>query len=419
MSIAPKIIVLSTGSELTSGRSQDTNSSWIANELFGLGFSVSKFVVLPDDPVALQVEISKLANESTKEQPVLLVMTGGLGPTEDDYTLEVACKLKGVSSTESPVARQRIEAFYRLRGRNFQEAMQTAIRQVSVPEGSIILGNTVGIAPGFIITLGQSAYLCCMPGVPGEMTEMFRDELTPWISKTFSATELHSGFRFVWWMSESLFQKEFISKEESVTSGKVVWGVAAKRGYIRVSFQSSDRSLVDSLLQKIDQVYGAKSTPDVFEELPKILLEKKLTVGTAESCTGGLIAKTLTDRAGSSAYFYGSVVSYDNSVKAGLLGVKQNTLDAFGAVSKETAKEMAEGALVALKTDLTVSVTGIAGPGGGTPQKKVGLVYFGVAQKNGETEIHEHYFPFPRASFREYAAFTGIYLLYNLLKEKK
>ncbi|RHX91247.1 damage-inducible protein CinA [Leptospira yasudae] len=415
---APKIVVLSTGSELTSGRSQDTNSSWIANELFGLGFTVSKFLVLPDDPIALQEEISKLANESAKDQPVLLVMTGGLGPTEDDYTLEVACKLNGVTPVESTVAKQRLEAFYRLRGRNFQEAMQTALRQVSVPEGSVILNNTVGIAPGFIIALGENAKLCCMPGVPGEMTEMFRDELAPWIAKTFSAQELHSGFRFIWWMSESLFQKEFISKEETVTSGKVVWGVAAKRGYIRVSFQSSDRNLVESLLQKIDQVYGAKSTPDVFEELPKILLEKKLTVGTAESCTGGLMAKTLTDRAGSSAYFYGSVVSYDNSVKAGVLGVKQETLDAFGAVSRETALEMAEGALKRLNTDLTVSITGIAGPGGGTPQKKVGLVYFGVARKNGTTQVHEHYFPFPRASFREYAAFTGIYLLYNLLKEK-
>ncbi|MCG6167655.1 nicotinamide-nucleotide amidohydrolase family protein [Leptospira sanjuanensis] len=415
---APKIVVLSTGSELTSGRSQDTNSSWIANELFGLGFTVSKFLVLPDDPIVLQEEISKLAKESGKDRPVLLVMTGGLGPTEDDYTLEVACKLNGVAPVESTVAKQRLEAFYRLRGRNFQESMQTALRQVSVPDGSVILNNTVGIAPGFIVALGENAKLCCMPGVPGEMTEMFRDELAPWISKTFSAQELHSGFRFIWWMSESLFQKEFISKEEAVTSGKVVWGVAAKRGYIRVSFQSSDRDLVESLLNRIDQVYGAKSTPDVFDELPKILLEKKLTVGTAESCTGGLMAKTLTDRAGSSAYFFGGIVSYDNSVKAGVLGVRQETLDAFGAVSRETALEMAEGALKRLNTDLTVSITGIAGPGGGTPQKKVGLVYFGVARKNGTTEVHEHYFPFPRASFREYAAFTGIYLLYNLLKEK-
>ncbi|TGK14510.1 nicotinamide-nucleotide amidohydrolase family protein [Leptospira stimsonii] len=414
----PKIIVLSTGSELTSGRSQDTNSSWIANELFGIGFSVSKFVVLPDDPVVLQEEIGNLAKESTKEKPVLMVMTGGLGPTEDDYTLEIACKLAGVSSVESQVARQRIEAFYRLRGKNFEEAMQTSIRQISVPETSIILNNKVGIAPGFILKLGENATLSCMPGVPGEMTEMFREELSPWISKTFSAKELHSGFRFLWWMSESLFQKEFISKEESITNGSVVWGVAAKRGYIRVSFQSGDRKLVDSLLEKLDHVYGSKATPDIFEELPKILIKQKVTVGTAESCTGGLMAKTFTDRAGSSSYFMGAVVSYDNSVKAGLLGVQQSTLDEFGAVSRETAKEMAEGALLSLKTDYTISVTGIAGPGGGTPQKKVGLVYFGIGQKDGGTEIHEHYFPFPRASFREYAAHTGLFLLYDLLKRK-
>ncbi|EMO53570.1 nicotinamide-nucleotide amidohydrolase family protein [Leptospira noguchii] len=413
---SPKIVVLSTGSELTSGRSQDTNSSWIANELFGIGFTVSKFVVLPDDPVVILEELKTLVSLSTKENPILLIMTGGLGPTEDDYTLEVVCKLNGVLSVESAIARQRIEAFYKLRGKNFQESMQTAIRQISVPEGSTILNNNVGIAPGFIVSLGENAHLGCMPGVPGEMTEMFREEFSTWILKKYSTRELHSGFRFIWWMSESQFQKEFISQEESVTSGKVVWGVAAKRGYIRVTFQSDKRALVDSLLQKLDEVYGSKSTPDVFEELPKLLIEKKITIGTAESCTGGLISKTFTDKPGSSAYFYGGVISYDNGVKEGLLGVKKNTLKDFGAVSAETAKEMAEGALVALGVDYSISVTGIAGPGGGTPQKKVGLVYFGVGQKNGKTETYEHYFPFPRSSFREFAAHTGIYLLYNHLK---
>ncbi|TGK30884.1 nicotinamide-nucleotide amidohydrolase family protein [Leptospira gomenensis] len=414
----PKIFIISTGSELTAGRSQDTNSSWIANELFGMGFTVSKFVVLPDDPNSIETELRALAALADEQDPVLMIMTGGLGPTEDDYTLEVVCRINGVSSVESKIARQRIEAFYKLRGRNFQDSMQTAIRQVSVPEGSLILNNVVGIAPGFITTLGEyaNANLCCMPGVPGEMTEMFRDEFSPWLSKTYSAKQLYSGFRFIWWMSESQFQKEFISREKTIESGRVIWGVAAKRGYIRVAFQSDEHALVEELLLKLDSVYGSKSTGNVFEELPKLLMEEKIVVGTAESCTGGLIAKTITDTPGSSAYFYGGVVSYDNSVKAGLLGVRQETLDQFGAVSSQTAREMAEGALVALGVDYSISVTGIAGPGGGTAQKKVGLVFFGIGKKDGETEIHEHYFPFPRSSFREYAAHTGIYLLYDRLK---
>ncbi|EKO79440.1 MULTISPECIES: nicotinamide-nucleotide amidohydrolase family protein [Leptospira] len=413
---SPKIVVLSTGSELTAGRSQDTNSSWIANELFGMGFAVSKFVVLPDDPVVISEELRTLTALATKETSILLVMTGGLGPTEDDYTLEVVCKIKGVTAEESPIAKRKMETFYRLRGRNFQEAMQTAVRQVSVPEGSFVLNNNVGIAPGFILSLAENVHLGCMPGVPGEMTEMFREEFAPWILKTYSPRELYSGFRFVWWMSESQFQKEFISKEKAIADGKVIWGVAAKRGYIRVSFQSDSRTLIDDLLRKLDTFYGAKSTSDVFEELPKMLIEKKITVGTAESCTGGLIAKTFTDVPGASAYFYGGIVSYDNGVKTGILGVKRNTLEEFGAVSGETAKEMAEGALDALGVDYSISVTGIAGPGGGTPQKKVGLVYFGIGRKGGETEVHEHYFPFPRSSFREFAAHTGIYLLYKRLK---
>ncbi|EMO57332.1 molybdopterin-binding domain protein [Leptospira santarosai str. CBC1416] len=273
---SPKIVVLSTGSELTAGRSQDTNSSWIANELFGMGFAVSKFVVLPDDPVVISEELRTLTALATKETSILLVMTGGLGPTEDDYTLEVVCKIKGVTAEESPIAKRKMETFYRLRGRNFQEAMQTAVRQVSVPEGSFVLNNNVGIAPGFILSLAENVHLGCMPGVPGEMTEMFREEFAPWILKTYSPRELYSGFRFVWWMSESQFQKEFISKEKAIADGKVIWGVAAKRGYIRVSFQSDNRTLIDDLLRKLDTFYGAKSTSDVFEELPKMLIEKKL-----------------------------------------------------------------------------------------------------------------------------------------------
>ncbi|MGQ2870312.1 competence/damage-inducible protein A, partial [Leptospira santarosai] len=189
---SPKIVVLSTGSELTAGRSQDTNSSWIANELFGMGFAVSKFVVLPDDPVVISEELRTLTALATKETSILLVMTGGLGPTEDDYTLEVVCKIKGVTAEESPIAKRKMETFYRLRGRNFQEAMQAAVRQVSVPEGSFVLNNNVGIAPGFILSLAENVHLGCMPGVPGEMTEMFREEFAPWILKTYSPRELYS-----------------------------------------------------------------------------------------------------------------------------------------------------------------------------------------------------------------------------------
>ncbi|PJZ70221.1 damage-inducible protein CinA [Leptospira perolatii] len=418
MSSNPRITVVSTGSELTSGRSYDTNSAWIANELFGLGFSVEKFIVLPDDPVLIRKELESCFAGASAENPVLIVMTGGLGPTEDDFTLEIVCELTDSVPVRDEKAYSRLQALYRLRGRSFEEALTTAIRQVSIPSKAKVLENKVGIAPGFWSEVRPGAYLACMPGVPAEMTEMFRKELSPKISETFRSQELTSDFRFIWGMSESLFQSEFISNSSMIKEGKAIWGVAAKRGYIRVTYQSPNRDIVSQLISETEGKYKELCTGDVFEELPALLLKHKLTLGTAESCTGGLVAKLLTDRAGSSDYFMGSVVSYSNSLKEAILGVKSSSLESFGAVSEEVAKEMAENAVNVLGTDLAISLTGIAGPGGGTQTKKVGTLYIGVHIKGKGTTVRGLYFPFSRESFRDAAATTALYLLYDRLRKE-
>lgn len=413
----PKVIVVSTGSELTAGRSQDTNASWIANELFGFGYTVGKFIVLPDDPTTIRKELEEASSGASPERPILIVMTGGLGPTEDDYTLEVVCDLTGSVPVRNDKAFDRLQALYRLRGKGFEEALSTALRQVSVPSKSAVLNNSVGIAPGFWSELKPGAYLACMPGVPKEMTAMFREELLPRIREHFQSGEVHSDFVFIWGMSESLFQQEFIEALPHFREGKVVWGVAAKRGYIRVTYQSSDEKLVAELIRLTWEKYSGLCTGDLFEELPKLLLEKKLTVGTAESCTGGLVAKLFTDRAGSSEYFLGSVVSYANSVKAEILGVSSESLEKYGAVSEQVAREMADGAARILNTDVAISITGIAGPGGGTPTKKVGTVFIGTYIKGQETQVKELYLPFKRELFRDAVSATSLYILYNRLRK--
>lgn len=413
----PRVTVISTGSELTAGRSQDTNSSWIANELFGLGYSTEKFIVLPDDPKLITDELKNLASGASKENPVLLVMTGGLGPTEDDYTLEVVCELTSSQPVLNEKAHDRLQALYRLRGKGFQEALTTALRQVSIPSNSIVLNNSVGIAPGFWSELQPGAYLACMPGVPSEMVTMFKEELVPLIQKQFHSGPLYSDFLFIWGMSESLFQQEFIIDIEELKNGKAVWGVAAKKGFIRVTYQSEDKSLVEELIQKTKEKYRGLCTGDLFEEFPKLLSERKLTIGTIESCTGGLAAKILTDRAGSSEYFLGSVVSYSNLIKENIVGVKKETLEAHGAVSEETATEMADNGARILGTDLAISITGIAGPGGGTPTKKVGTVFIGTHIKGEKTEVKELFLPFKRELFREVVAATSLYLMYNRLRK--
>ncbi|TGL61636.1 nicotinamide-nucleotide amidohydrolase family protein [Leptospira sarikeiensis] len=414
---SPRVTVISTGSELTAGRSQDTNSSWIANELFGLGYSVERFVVLPDDPKLIRDELKSLSSNASAEHPVLLVMTGGLGPTEDDYTLEVVCELTSSTPILNEKAHDRLQALYRLRGKGFEEALTTALRQVSIPSKSTALNNSTGIAPGFWSELQQGAYLACMPGVPKEMTSMFKEELVPLIRKQFHAGELYSDFLLIWGMSESLFQQEFIINLDVLKNGKAVWGVAAKKGYIRVTYQSEDKSVVDELIQKTKEKYTGLCTGDLFEDFPKLLSEKKLTIGTIESCTGGLAAKILTDRAGSSEYFLGSVVSYSNLIKENIVGVKKETLEAHGAVSIETATEMADNGAKLLGTDLAISITGIAGPGGGTPTKKVGTVFIGTHIKGQKTEVKELFLPFKRDLFREVVAATSLYIMYNRLRK--
>lgn len=412
----PRFVIVSTGSELTAGRSQDTNSSWIANELFGHGFSVEKFLVLPDSPELIERELCSLSKEGDRENPLVVVMTGGLGPTEDDYTLQVVCKLTDSSPVEDPTALDRLKAIYRLRGRLFEENLKTAIRQVSIPSKSEVLPNSVGIAPGFWVELSPGSHLACMPGVPKEMTAMFSSYLAPVLKNMFRSGELHSDFLFVWGMSESTFQQEFIQGISVLREGKAIWGVAAKRGFLRVTYQSANPEIVSELIRATRDKYGEICTGDVFEELPKLLLERKLTVGTAESCTGGLAAKLFTDRPGSSEYFLGAIVSYANEVKVRQLGVRKNTLETYGAVSRETAEEMAEGAAKALETDLAISITGIAGPSGGTPTKKIGTVFIGIHVRGKGTIVHELYFPFKRDLFRDATATTSLYLLYNRLR---
>ncbi|EQA47303.1 competence/damage-inducible protein CinA [Leptospira broomii serovar Hurstbridge str. 5399] len=414
---SPRFIVVSTGSELTAGRSQDTNSSWIANELFGLGFIVEKFLVLPDSPDLISNELKSLTIGAAADRPIVIIMTGGLGPTEDDYTLEVVCGLTNSQPVQDTTALDRLKAIYRLRGRRFEENLETAVRQVSIPSKSKVLPNAVGIAPGFWSELGPDVHLGCMPGVPKEMTAMFSNELSPILKRLFRPAELHSDFLFIWGMSESTFQQEFIQGIPSLKEGKAVWGVAAKRGFLRVTYQSSDRKVVDQLISATQEKYGDLCTGDVFEELPKLLIERKLTVGTAESCTGGLVAKLFTDRAGSSEYFIGSIVSYANSVKQAQLGVRRETLETYGAVSSETAKEMAEGAAKVLNTDLTISITGIAGPGGATETKRVGTVFIGIYVRDKGSTVKELYFPFKRDLFRDAVATTALYLLYDRLRK--
>jgi nicotinamide-nucleotide amidase len=403
-----QIIIISTGTEITSGKSLDTNSMWIANHLTDSGYTVNKFMALPDSVSQLKTEISSFAQSN---EPTLLLMTGGLGATGDDHTLNIISEIKGGGLRKIESAYQKLVSISEKRGKEYMDLLPVTSKQTNVPIDSIELENTVGIAPGFYVKLGNNCNLAAMPGVPIEMKKMFLDSLLPIIKKEFIVPATRYVSKYIWNMSEGLYQREFINKNiEYINSNQIEWGVTAKAGYIKVSFKSDSNEKLQSIVSLLEKTYNVRLTDDVFKLVHELLMNRKETVSTAESCTGGYIGKILTDTAGSSAYYLGSIVSYHNSIKKSLLDVNHSTLERYGAVSEETAREMLIGLEKLMNTQYCISVTGIAGPDGGSIDKPVGTVYIGIKNKNKTEKIYKHIFSIGRESFRD--AVTGMAICY-------
>jgi len=409
------IFILSTGTELTTGKSIDTNSTWIANEFQGLGYSIKKISVLPDDPELIEAELKFLSNFSGRN---LIIMTGGLGATADDYTLSIVCKITGKDTITHDKAREKLEFISSQRGRAYQEIFPISLRQTTIPATSIPLENEFGLAPGFFIQINSNTKLVALPGVPREMKNIFTNEFVPIFKNTYQPKELFFKSRCIWGVGEVIFQNDFINpNQEFINSNEIEWGVAAKSGYIKASFRSSKQDSLNSIVSKLDSKYFNQIGNNVLEDIHDMLLSSRLSVSSAESCTGGLIAKIFTDRPGCSNYYHGTIVAYQNDIKRKYLGVKEETLKKFGAVSEETAIEMAIGVQEKFNTHYSISVTGIAGPSGETDDKKIGLVYIGIKSHKKAPKIFKYQLSFNRETFRDYVAYTSLFHFYQILKE--
>ncbi|MDX1961405.1 MAG: nicotinamide-nucleotide amidohydrolase family protein [Leptospiraceae bacterium] len=409
------LFIISTGSELTSGKSIDSNSSWIATQLLGLGYQVKKISVLPDDPNLIESEIQFLASFSGKN---LIIITGGLGATADDYTLAVVCKITGKEAVTHDKARERLEFISTSRGRAYQEIFPISLRQTTVPATSHVLENEIGIAPGFFIELNPNSKLVAFPGVPREMKAMFQNEFIPLFKKTYLPKELYSRSRSIWGLGEVIFQNDFIRpNEEFIKENEIEWGVTANTGFVLTTFRSANEDALKSLVSKLDKKYSVQIANNVQESIHDMLLSSRLTVSTAESCTGGLIGKLFTDRSGCSIYYHGTIVAYQNEIKTKFLGVKEETIRKFGSVSEEACIEMAVGVQEKLNTHYSISVTGIAGPTGETEDKKVGLVFIGIKSHKRSPKVFKYQLSFNREVFREYVSNTAMFHFYQTLKE--
>lgn len=402
--------IVSTGTELLLGQIVNTNAPYLARRLNELGFDVLFQSTVGDNRVRM-TQVLKTALERAD----IVITTGGLGPTQGDITKEVAAELLGLKLQLHEPSLEQIKAFFAARKLTMTD---NNIRQAMIPEGAVVLANARGTAPGVIVPKAEKTVIH-LPGPPFEMEGMFENTVAPYLCERFGRQGIIlSRVLRTFGLGESLMEeriKDYIKGQSNPTIA-----LLARNFEIHVRLTAKADSeveacrLIDGLEGKLRERIGEfifGHNEDTLEAVVgRLLVEKKLTVSLAESCTGGLVTSRLTDIAGSSAYITGSVVSYSNDVKVATVGVPAATIAENGAVSRETAEAMAAGVRKALKTDLGVGVTGIAGPGGAVPGKPVGLVYIAVAGPAGVV-CHEHNFSGQRTGIKNRTALTAIHHL--------
>jgi nicotinamide-nucleotide amidase len=371
--------VISIGSELVSGQSLDTNSRWISQELAALGIPVAFHTTLGD-----VLDDHRAVFENACDRAGLVVVTGGLGPTQDDLTREALAECAGVALMEDPESVSAIAAMFARRNRAMPDRNRV---QAQFPKGAEPLPNPVGTAPGIWMRLGR-ATVACLPGVPSEMKVMFHGQVVPRL-KQMGIIERVTVHRKI-----NLFGKgesDLESQALDLTArGRIPEvGITAHEGTISFRITASGNTEEEARLEieptanLIYERFGSlvlgEGSEDVADATVNWLIKTGKTLATAESCTGGMIAHLITAIAGVSPCYLGGVVSYANHAKTEFLGVAPALIEAHGAVSAEVAAAMAEGVRKRLGADIGLSSTGVAGPSGGTVEKPVGLVYLGLA----------------------------------------
>ena len=399
-----KAILILVGTELLNGGMVDTNSIYMAEELNKYGIEIEAKITVKDniDDIIKTLDYAKKNSD-------LIIMSGGLGPTIDDLTKDAIAKFlnKKLIVDEDEL----LELKEKFKELNI-EFIENNIREVQKPEGSVTFKNGAGMAPAVYID-----GIVCFPGVPIELYDMF-PKFLKWYSKekNLKSDEIFIKDLIVYGMAESildnkindLFTEEGIEYEFLVKSFGIL---------IRLQSKMSNKNIVEKIVEKIynrvgDNIFGEDS--DRLESLIiERLIERNLTLSVAESCTGGLLSDSFINVSGASQVFMEGIVTYSNEAKIKRLGVKKETLEKYGAVSEETAREMVLG----LKTDAGISVTGIAGPLGGTDEKPVGLVYMGIKYGN-DIRIEKKIFKGSRRKVREKAVLHSLFCLNKMLKRK-
>ncbi|HEX6981431.1 MAG TPA: competence/damage-inducible protein A [Balneolaceae bacterium] len=376
--------IISIGDELLIGDTLNTNAGWIGQTLTEAGVEVTYIHTIGDD-----LTVMKKVLRQTLSSSDLVITTGGLGPTHDDITKQAVTELFDCKLVVHQPTLDFIKKRFKKRGIPFSKSN---FHQAEVPDCCEVLFNTQGTAPGMWFDRGNCK-LAVLPGIPNEMEFLMKKEVLPRVKKPAEKAKIHrSRYIITAGVGESTLSDEIIGDLSNLLNEniKVAWLPDVQGEKIRITASGFFQQEVDERLEKAAD-FIKKRAGDVFvgegkeltlaEALGNLLTKKNCSIATAESCTGGLVSSMITDIPGSSRYMKGGIVAYSNEVKINQLGVKPQTLENFGAVSKLTALEMAKGVTQKLGADIGISATGIAGPGGGSKEKPVGLVWIGFYSK--------------------------------------
>ena len=404
--------LISVGTEILLGNIVNTNATYLAEKCALLGCSLYHQTVVGDNEERMEEAIRQAI-----ERADIVILTGGLGPTKDDLTKEVTAKVFGRKLYMDEHSRARIRDYFeKIKSKKVTE---NNWKQALVPKGAIVIDNLNGPAPGLILEdkeRGKAAIL--IPGPPNEMKPMFEHDIAPYLNKK-QPEGIYSHMVKVCGIGESRAETMVADLMDAQTNPTLAPYAKTGEVHFRVTARACSEEAAEKLMEPMieemkkrfgDAVYTTEENVTLEESVIRLLEEKKMTVTTAESCTGGKLSGRLLNVSGASGVYNEGYITYANASKEKILGVKHETLETYGAVSEQTAAEMALGAAKAAGADAALSVTGIAGPGGGTAEKPVGLVYIGCAV-NGEVTVREYRFTGNREKNRDYAVARAITLL--------
>ena len=411
-----KAAFLAIGDEIVGGLTTDTNSGFIAGELRAVGVEPAGGFSVTDDEDAIAGALERAMGDAD-----LVVCTGGLGPTADDLTTAVVARVAGRELVLDAASLAVIEQRFRARGLDMPPNNR---KQALFPAGATIIANPNGTAPGFLVAIGRGGrerWVACFPGVPRETRAMVRDTLVPWVAARQPGRRFASRTYSTFGLTESRLD-ELLAGVVDPGEARLAFRAAFPRIQARLTVSGAPgddlQGRLDALEARVRERLGhhlfAVGDEGMEETVGRLLRERGLTLAVAESCTGGRIGDWVTNVAGSSAYFLLGVATYSNQAKQQVIGVRAQTLAAHGAVSTQTAEEMAEGVRRLAGADLGLSTTGIAGPGSGSADKPVGTVWLSVADRD-KVDAKLIRVPGDRHNVRTRAAQAALHMLYRIL----